>query len=288
MDIGIGLPATIPGADPTQVLEAARRAERLGFASVGVIDRVAYDNHEPLITLAAVAAVTERVRLVTSILLAPLRVNTVLLAKQAATLDRFAKGRLVLGMAVGLRQDDYQVCGIPMGGRGRRFEAMLTEMRRVWSGEVRGEAGPVGPRPPRGEVTIIIGGGSDTAHARAARFGAGWIASGSAPPDRFGESIAHLRRLWADEGRQGEPRVLALTYFALGPDASQAAGRYLSHYYGHAGVTPETAQQMALTGESAVREAVAAYRDAGCDELLLFPCSADPVQVDLLAPVTLR
>ena len=87
MDIGIGLPTTIAGVKRRQVLDWARASEDAGFSTLGTIDRVVYGNHEPLTALAAAGAVTERIRLTTAILIAPLRANTALLAKQAATVD---------------------------------------------------------------------------------------------------------------------------------------------------------------------------------------------------------
>jgi alkanesulfonate monooxygenase SsuD/methylene tetrahydromethanopterin reductase-like flavin-dependent oxidoreductase (luciferase family) len=109
MDVGIGLPNAVPGVDRTGTIDWARRAEGAGFASLGTIGRIAYPNYEELISLAAAAAVTERIRVVTDVLLAPLRTNTALLAKQAATLDSLSGGRLVLGLAPGGREDDFEV-----------------------------------------------------------------------------------------------------------------------------------------------------------------------------------
>src|SRR3954469_13863033 len=111
MDVGIGLPATIPGVEGAQLIEWARRAEARGFSSLGTIDRLVYGNYEPLIALAAAAAVTERIRLATSILIAPYRRNAAHLAKEALSVDRLSGGRLVFGVAVGGREDDYEASG---------------------------------------------------------------------------------------------------------------------------------------------------------------------------------
>src|SRR3954451_18746591 len=171
MDVGIGLPATIPGVEAEQGLEWARRAEARHFSSLGTIDRIAYPNYEPLIALAAVASVTERIRLATSILIAPYRLNGALLAKQAATLDHVSGGRLVFGVAVGGREDDYAVSGADFGARGRQFDEMLAEWERLWAGEPGKGGAAVGPKPPRGRPTLILGGSADAAFERAARYG---------------------------------------------------------------------------------------------------------------------
>ena len=100
----------------------ARRSEQAGFSSLGTIDRLNYPNYESFVALSAAAAVTERIRLATTVLLAPLRISTPLFAKQAATLDNISGGRLRLGLAVGPREDDYRALGLDFASRGEIFD----------------------------------------------------------------------------------------------------------------------------------------------------------------------
>jgi alkanesulfonate monooxygenase SsuD/methylene tetrahydromethanopterin reductase-like flavin-dependent oxidoreductase (luciferase family) len=279
VDVGIGLPSTIPGVGRDEVLAWARRAEERGFSCLGTLDRLVYDNFEPLVTLAAAAAVTERIRLATTILIAPFRMNGALLAKQAASIDRLSNGRLVLGVAVGGRQDDFDASGADFGARGREFDAMLAQFEAIWAGESFGTAGAIGPR---GRPTLIIGGSADVAFARAARYGDGWIMGGG-PADRFAGGAAKAREAWQAAGRDGAPRTMALGYFALGDRAEEAANTYLRDYYAFAGEYADIVAAGALKDAASVRERIEAFAAAGCDELVLFPCSPDLAQVDLLA-----
>ncbi|HKS68834.1 MAG TPA: LLM class flavin-dependent oxidoreductase, partial [Ktedonobacterales bacterium] len=107
MRVGIGLPASIPGVQGRLLLDWAQRADAGPFASLGIIGRLVYPNYDPLIALAGAAGVTVRIRLMTTVLLAPLR-NTAILAKQAASLDALSGGRLTLGLGVGAREDDFR------------------------------------------------------------------------------------------------------------------------------------------------------------------------------------
>jgi alkanesulfonate monooxygenase SsuD/methylene tetrahydromethanopterin reductase-like flavin-dependent oxidoreductase (luciferase family) len=280
MDIGIGLPSTIPGADRDQNLAWARRADERGFSTLGVIDRIVYTNLEPLIALAAAAGVTERIRLTSSIVIGPYR-NTALLAKQAASLDVLSGGRLTVGIAPGGRPDDFEAAGVDFRARGRLFDDQLAELKRIWSGD---EIGPAAER--EGGPELIVGGYVDAAFRRTARYGDGWIAGGRPPDDvaRGGEAV---RQAWEAAGRAGKPRLLGLAYFALGPEAEAAADGYLKHYYAWLGDMAGAIAASAATDPETVKQYADAYAAAGLDELILFPCSPEPDQVDLLADVVL-
>lgn len=283
MDVGVGLPSTIPGVPGRVVLDWARAAEEAGFSTLGTLDRVVYGNLETIPTLAAAAAVTERIRLTTSILIGPYRGNGALLAKQLASVDSIAGGRLTVGIAVGGREDDYQATGTPFERRGRLFDEQLAEMRAVWGGESRGFAGAIGPAPVRaGGPPLLIGGNSAAAMRRTVEVGAGWIQGGGGP-DAFAAGAEQARAAWRKAGREGEPRLAALAYVSLGADAADHARRYLGDYYAFAGPYVEQVIGSALTSPEQVAAATAAFTDAGCDELILFPCNPDVEQVSLIA-----
>jgi alkanesulfonate monooxygenase SsuD/methylene tetrahydromethanopterin reductase-like flavin-dependent oxidoreductase (luciferase family) len=284
--VGIGLPITIPGAEPEQVLEWARRAERAGFSTLGTLDRLVYPNYEPLVALGAVAAVTERIGLMTSVLLLPYRQNAAVVAKQAVTLQRLSNGRFTLGVGLGSREDDYAAGGLSTKGRGRRFDEMLAQIRRLFDGEQVGDAGGVGPDVSDNPPPLIIGGSADAAFRRAAQYGDGWMMGGG-PPERFPGFVEKLMAAWRQHGRDGEPRKLALQYFALGDDPEADTRASIGHYYASAGDYAETVVAATAKGDEQVRERIRQFDDAGADELILFPSSPDPDQVDRLASVAL-
>jgi alkanesulfonate monooxygenase SsuD/methylene tetrahydromethanopterin reductase-like flavin-dependent oxidoreductase (luciferase family) len=276
MDVAIGLPNAVPGTSGGRLTEWARRADARGFSSLGTIDRVVYDNYEPLTALSAAAAVTERIGLCTSVLLGPLRPNPVGLAKQSLSLHALSEGRFTLGIGLGGRDDDYEVGGIELAGRGRRLDTMLDEIKAVWA---KKEIGPTRD----GKPSLIVGGHADASFARAARFGDGWIAAGSGP-EQFAAGAAKATEAWAEAGNGGAPRLMALAYFSLGDSAVDDANAYLRDYYAWLGddISGYIVDGAAKDAE-AVRQYIAAYETAGCDELILFPSSSDPDQVDLLA-----
>ncbi len=279
VNIGIGLPNTKADATGECLLEWARRTDEGPFSSLGVLDRMVYQSYEPMLTLAAAAGVTRRVRLAATIIAAPLR-NTAILAKQAASLDALSGGRFVLGLALGARQEDYDAVGAPYRGRGRRFDEQLLTLRTFWQ-----EESPIGPRPVQaGGPPILVGGMSERTFARVARYADGYM-HGGGPPRAFARMAEKARAAWRDAGRPGEPLLWGMAYFAFGEEAAEAARHYLLDYYAFTGPFARRIAEGLLTTPQAVRQFLRGYADAGCDELILFPGVSDVEQLDQLADV---
>lgn len=276
MDVSIGLPNAVPATSGGELVEWARRADARGFKSLGTIDRVVYGNYEPLTALAAAAAVTERIGLCTSVLLGPLRTNSTELAKQALSVHALSNGRFTLGIGLGAREDDYEASGVEQKGKGRQLDQALERIKEVWEGD---EIGP----SENGSPGLVVGGAVDASFARAARFGDGWIAGG-APPEQFAEMAAKAKAAWAEAGRKGEPRLMGLAYYSLGERGEEEAKAYLMDYYAFLGeeIAGYIASSAAKDADT-VKQYLEAFDAAGCGELIFFPSSSDPAQVDLLA-----
>ncbi|MFE1749110.1 LLM class flavin-dependent oxidoreductase [Streptomyces anandii] len=278
MNVGIGLPV----GDPATLLTWARRAEHGPFTTLGLLDRLVYDNPEPLVALAVLAGATSRIRVQTEVLLAPLR-DTALLAKQAATLDRMTGGRLVLGLGVGGRDDDHWATGTDIRTRGRRMDEQMALLRRLWSGEPYGDGvGPIGPAPARPDgPEVLFGGFKPAALERVARWGDGFLAA--APPSWAGGLFDTVRAQWREYGRAGAPRIVAQVNVALGPPPVVEQARAAMHaYYAFTGMPDRMVSGM-LTTPGEIREAITAYGDLGADEVMLYCHGLDPAQADRLA-----
>ncbi len=279
MRVGVGLPTTFPGVSGRLIIDWAQSAEAQGLGSLGVLDRVVHDGFEPLAALAAAAAVTSIIPLVTMIVISPLR-NTALLARQSLSVHALSGGRLSLGVAVGARKDDYNAAGIDYSSRGRRLAEQLASIRGLW--EQRPMAMPLEmPSTPE----LLVGGGSDITFARVARYADGYV-HGGGPPRAFARAADKARAAWADAGRPGKPGLWGQGYFALGDDATVAAGiAYMREYYAFTGPYVERIVAELLTTPQSIAQFVRGYAEAGCDDLVLFPAVAHPDQLGRLAAV---
>jgi len=280
MDIGIGLPNTlaVPG---TVIVDWARRAEERGFSTLATIDRIVYPSYDSLSALAVAAGATERIGLLTDILLTP-AYPPVWLAKATASIDAMSGGRLTLGLGVGGRPDDFAAMDRPFGRRGRLMDETLDLLHRSWAGEpVTGGDHPVGPVPAAGNrVSVLIGGNSDAAVRRTVAYGEGWTAGGGGP-DMAGPMIEKIRQAGSDAGREGEPRIAALVYFGLSaPDESR---RSLRNYYSFLGEWTEQIVESAIREPQAAKDIARSFADVGVTELMFIPTVGDLADVDRLA-----
>jgi alkanesulfonate monooxygenase SsuD/methylene tetrahydromethanopterin reductase-like flavin-dependent oxidoreductase (luciferase family) len=242
-----------------------------------------YANYEPLITLAAVAGVTERVRLVTTVLIAPLR-SPGILAKESASLDALSGGRLTLGLGVGNREDDFLAASASFRDRGKRFDQQLETMARVWSaGSFSQDVGPIGPAPAQaGGPEVLIGAYSPAGMQRLGRWGNGYIAGG-AGAQQARQFFELAQKIWQEAGRPGKPRLVGCSYFALGPDAAEGANKSILSYYAFRGAGAQQLANNVPASPGAVSSTIRGYADLGADEVILWPCIPELDQIDRLA-----
>jgi len=278
MRIGVGLPTGVPGTNGQLIIEWAHCADEGPFTSLGVLDRLVFDSYEPLTALAAAAAVTQRVQLATTIVISPLR-NTSMLAKTAASLDALSNGRLVLGLAVGARKDDYDAVGVDYRLRGKILSEQLATIRSLWEERTLGPQTAHENGPP-----LLLGGLSDQGFARMVRYTDGYV-HGGGPPKAFARAADKARAAWSDAGRPGKPQLWAQGYFAFGADAAEAGTRYLKEYYAFTGHFAERIAAGLLTSPQAIAQFLRGYEEAGCDELVLFPTVPDLAQLEQLATI---
>ena len=180
---------------------------------------------DPFALVAAMGAVTARLRFVTSVIKLTIR-DPVLVAKQATSVAALTGGRLALGVGTSPWPEDYAVTGVPWEGRGRRTDEMLDIIRGLGSGDYFGYDGEVFQVPeiklcpvPERPVPLLIGGHGEPALRRAARIGDGWIHGGEGDGRPLAELVDRLHQLRREAGREGEPfEIHAISLDAYSPD----------------------------------------------------------------------
>ena len=275
MDIGIGLPTAVPNTPGSLWVPFARKAEAAGFKSFSTIGRTVFDSHEELIVLAAVAAVTTTAKLVTTVMIGPPREN-VMLAKQAATLHNLSGGRLVLGLGIGWRSDDFEIVGRgeDWKRRGKLLETQIEDLRRIWAEQ------KVGPTPGS-PLPIMVGGNAPEALKRAGKYADAFVAG----PFPVEQVKAHFEAVDAAAGEK-KPEKWTSKFFALGDDVEDQLAHNVRAYYSAGGeeFVKQSYEGVLRTPEQ-VRKYVEEMRSTGASHLCLWPQVNGIEQVDRLAEV---
>jgi probable F420-dependent oxidoreductase len=242
MKFGLFLPHVGPAASPESLAGTARMAEEAGFDSAWVLDRLLYPVsprtpypgsadgklpdvcetvYEPLTALTWVAAQTTRLRLGTGVLVSAFR-NPTMLGRITATLDRLSGGRLICGLGLGWSLDEYEASGVGFDRKGARFDDYLQVLTKVWTEDTPSHDGPYyklaasvfNPRPvQKPHPPLFIGGHSEAALERAARFGDGWYGSPYGDP---AELPALVRRIREGAARHGKTRFTVAMWAPFG------------------------------------------------------------------------
>jgi alkanesulfonate monooxygenase SsuD/methylene tetrahydromethanopterin reductase-like flavin-dependent oxidoreductase (luciferase family) len=279
------LPTMLPhGRD--EVLAWCRAVDEGPYASLGVPERVTYTSHSWVVQLAAAAALTERVRLWTTIVILPAH-SAVETAKHLASVDQLSAGRLTVGIGVGGREHDYRAIDGDFTRRWARMDEQVATMRSVWAQEPPFEgADPVGPPPVQaGGPPLVAGVMGPKAMARAARWAIGVDEASTVfgvDPTATAAAFDRIRAAWRDEGRTDAPHISASLWYALGDGAADRLSGYCFDYMRifDEGLARSMAETVTCNSAEALRAAVAACADLGCDELFLVPTTVDVTELD--------
>ena len=289
-NIGLAWVSPAPLTKPENVGNFAKKCEAMGCHSMWTIDRIVYDNLEPLTVLAAAAGATQKIRLGTSVLLANLR-HPSHVAKIISTLDFISNGRLTVGLGFGSRENDYKAVEIPFEHRGSRAVEQVQLMKRLWTEDNVTYKGrfynvenlTVGPKPiQKPHPPIWTGGGAEVALKRAGTWADGFICGSSAIPE-FPATWEKIAGYAKAAGRDpNKINKAGLTFMAIDDDQNKAVKTvedYVMRYYGRLRV--DVANTSLVGAPSAIIDRIGAFLSKGLDTLIIGLADPDPRQLDL-------
>jgi len=289
--IGLAFVNPAPLTKPAHVINYARKCEAMGVHSMWIIDRIAYDNLEPLTVLAAAASVTDKIRLGTSVLLPGLR-HPALLAKTVATLDFVSNGRVTLGVGFGSRENDFTAVEVPFQHRGSRADEAVQLMKQIWTEDNVTHRGKffnvqnlsIGPKPVQSPIPIFTGGSAEIALKRAGTWADGYICGSSAISEfsSVWEKVASYAR--AASRNPGDIEKACLTFVAIDDNKAKAVetlGAYVMRYYGR--LRGDVENTFVVGSGAACAERIDFFFSRGLDTLIIGLADPDPKQLDLFA-----
>lgn len=296
VSLGINLPTFDPlrVGGPLRLVEAVKLVEQLGFDAVSVGDHLwcPAPVYEAAMSLAAAAAVTERVKLAFGVMLLGLR-PPAWAAKQLVTLDALAPGRVILGVGIGGEfPAEFEAVGRKVSQRGRRLDETLSVLTDLLQGRAVDHDGPTlslhapALEPPISTMPpIYVGGRGEPSLLRAARFGDAWMPIWMSPK-RMRERGERLAELAAEQGRE-RPKLALVLGVHVDEDEARAR-RGAEHYiHGQYGMPFEKVERWTAFGSAQrVAEYIQAHREVGVQHFTMMTLSDDPfTQIERLAEV---
>jgi alkanesulfonate monooxygenase SsuD/methylene tetrahydromethanopterin reductase-like flavin-dependent oxidoreductase (luciferase family) len=281
--------------DRTTLLEWFRRVDVGPFETIATGDRVLWPNIEMHAFLAAAAAVTERVKILSHVMLVPTH-PPVLLAKRLASIDVISGGRLVLGVGVGGRVADYRAAGASIDHRWQRLDDNIEIMRSIWRGELPWPDAtlPVGPPPVQsGGPPLYMSASGPKALARAAKWADGWIGyfMHGDPQIMEREKAKHLAA-WEAAGRDRRPYLMNGVFFALGQDAPRRLHEAAENYIVTSSASNRSAREaygdLVASSADGVRFILDSSEAAGFDEVVFIPINDDLRELDQLEEIVAK
>lgn len=236
MELGFGLPVAGSWATAEAMVGLARQAEAAGYASLWSFQRLLYpvqaelpavyrSVHDPVVSLAYVAAATERIRLGTAVVNVPFYAPIVL-AKQLASLDLLSGGRLDVGLGLGWSAEEFAAVGVAFQRRGARAEEFVAALRAIWGENPVSFQGELFQVPPslvdpkpaqRPGPPLLFGGAAPASLRRAGRIADGWISASRQDLSRLGDCVALVRQAAEEAGRDPDRlRIVVRGVVALG------------------------------------------------------------------------
>ena len=289
--IGLSIPGTAPDRTGSTAVEFARRAEAAGAHSVWASDRIVDSTPDVFVTLGAIAACTSRVLIGSSVVLGVLR-PPVLLAKAATSIDVFSGGRLIFGLGVGSRPEDFAATEVPINQRGSRMDESIAICKLAWSGEpvkFKGrhhtiDIGPMRQLPvQRPHPPVWFGGGAEAVLRRTARVGQGYIASTSSGVAGFRSQWAKIQQYCVEAGRDAsEITPAALAYASVSAERARPRKGCASTCCDRSGQPDSTGLGPLVGTPDDLMRGAHEYFDAGVEVLIVSSVSADPRHMDML------